>query len=300
MEEDAAHEGAELLIQLNDEQVEAELSKAVALLRARNDAIESQLRNTDAEMTEGILLREAQITRNSEAAASLLRENAVLHDRYRAERARFDAALLAQRNTQDADVANLERGAATKRNDLQGLRDFQRMFEALTDELRELGEEKARRQKAYEERILELEQQLGEKTSRWEAELQMRADAAHLKLEAKVKLDVFKKFETMQAEHARMKAELGYQAHRVELLANANMGLLKRQTALEQSLRREYATQDALSRCVRYHAGRATLPPRAAKPPLLLDEASLETSLLTSPLDQRSSIATTMPPLGSR
>ena len=235
------------------EDLRKELEVECAALKRKNAALRVKVAEVEQAMIEGITSREAVIKGESETTARMGEEASTAEARMRLEADGLAAALAARTALKAASLAESSGKVSTLRVKLDDLRDFRRDHDRLNEELSDVKT----RQDAYDaqfcKRVAKMEATMEANAVRWAAEMKARSDAARSNLQDKVEREVFTQFHTIQSEHARMRTELGYQQHRMSLIAAANDCVLRRTRDLDVKVARERELRGVVSRCIEYH-----------------------------------------------
>ena len=235
------------------EDLKNELEHEVALLTIKNISLKEKIGKVEKEMTKGISSREEVIQGESETTKTMGEEAAALDAAMRLEQDALGAALAARQAAKALTVAEGRAKVEALRAKLEDLKAFQKDHDRLLLEIRDVQT----RQDAFEAQFLKkvnsMTATMEANAVRWAGEMESRSNLAKTNLQAKVERDVFKNYHTIQNEHSRMRTELGYQQHRMQLIEAANACVLRRIDSLEAKIASERKLQDVMSRCIRYH-----------------------------------------------
>lgn len=232
---------AETLIrECNDAELRQEREAEAAIVREKTAALRSQLASIQQE-TEKVA-REAVFHRNNYPSPTVDRsEYFQKKDALEADLAALYAQLSGQIRESEQRIHRLKDEVAEILKD------------DLDEKIKEIREKHAKSRENYENSIRDADEALVKNAIVYKRKIHEAEQSKLHKLQAKVENDMCAKYHSVQSKHARVRAELDYQAQRLILLQNDNAHVKKQAGIITAACKRERATQHNLARAVLFH-----------------------------------------------
>lgn len=240
-----------LMSSLEAEEDEKEHAVEIERYRARNAILGAQIARL--EKSELVERKEMMMREKSAMIEKLVAENDVIERDLRLEKDCLDAAYAANAARATERIADCEARCVAARNKLTTLKNFESRKKQISRELQEISERLEESTRIHRLELEELRQLRQSTAERFERETRFRELHSRDQLRRKVEDDMSTKYHVVQTEHGRIKAELAYQARRIQILEVENTNMKKKNADLAAACEKERRNQETISRSVQYH-----------------------------------------------